>query len=38
VPEAGALFPIVGLVIAVASTQLLRRRRAVQLARYSVTG
>jgi hypothetical protein len=38
VPEAGALFPIVGLVIAVASTQLLRRRRAVQLARNSVAG
>jgi hypothetical protein len=38
VPEAGALFPIVGLMIAVASTQLLRRRRAGQLARNSVRG
>lgn len=38
VPEAGALFPIVGLVIAVASTQLLRRRRAGQLDRDSLPG
>jgi hypothetical protein len=31
VPELGALFPIVGLVAAVALTQLLRRRRVAQL-------
>jgi hypothetical protein len=38
VPEVGALFPIVGLVVAVASTQMLRRRRAGQLERNSLPG
>ncbi len=31
VPEMSALFPIVGLLVAVASTQILRRRRAAQM-------
>jgi hypothetical protein len=38
VPEAGALFPIVGLLVAVASTQMLRRRRAGQFERNSLPG
>lgn len=33
IPEMSVLFPIVGLLVAVSSTQILRRRRAAQLAR-----
>jgi hypothetical protein len=34
VPEMGALFPIVGLIVAVSCTRILRRRRATQLSTY----
>jgi len=38
VPEVGALFPIVGLVTAVACTQLLRRRRGAQQEKEAMRG
>jgi hypothetical protein len=38
VPEVGALFPIVGLVAAIGCTQLLRRRRGVQLEKEAMLG
>ena len=34
VPEMGALFPIIGLIVAVSCTRILRRRRATQLSTY----
>lgn len=38
VPEAGALFPIVGVLAAIACTELLRRRRGAQLEKQSRLG
>jgi hypothetical protein len=38
VPEVSALFPIIGLLVAVSITQLLRRRRVAQLHAISSTG
>jgi len=38
VPEMSALFPIIGLIVAVSCTQILRRRRAAQLSAARIVG
>jgi hypothetical protein len=38
VPEMSSLFPIVGLIVAVSCTQILRRRRAAQLSAARIVG
>ena len=38
IPEIGALFPIIGLIVAIAATQILRRRRLAQQRSSSSSG